>query len=94
VVLGGLRRAERLAGDPAGLDGLSLVVTGAVEGYSRDGFREALETRGASTAGSVSGRTDLLVVGETPGSAKRRAALEEGVPMVRAAALRELPGPD
>lgn len=68
---------------PQTLAGLTLVVTGAVPGYSRDEARDAILARGAKAAGSVSRRTDYVVVGEGAG-AKADKAHELGVPVVAA----------
>jgi DNA ligase (NAD+) len=61
------------------LDGLTVVFTGSVPGYSRSELTELLETNGASVTSSVSGETDYLVVGENPGTRKRERAESEGV---------------
>jgi len=61
------------------LDGLTVVFTGSVPGYTRSELTELLETHGANVTSSVSGETDYLVVGENPGTRKREQADEEGV---------------
>ena len=67
-----LADAERPAGaEPAveqTLAGLTVVVTGTVPGYSRTGAEDAITARGGKAAGSVSARTDFVVVGENAGS--------------------------
>jgi DNA ligase (NAD+) len=50
------------------LEGLSIVVTGSLEGFSRDEATEAITRRGGRAAGSVSKKTAFVVVGEEPGS--------------------------
>ncbi len=50
------------------LEGLSIVVTGSLEGFSRDEAVEAIAVRGGRAAGSVSKKTAFVVVGEAPGS--------------------------
>ncbi|GAB3704522.1 NAD-dependent DNA ligase LigA [Mariniluteicoccus flavus] len=50
------------------LAGLSIVVTGSIEGYTRDGIAEAIVERGGKSASSVSKKTDFVVVGDSPGS--------------------------
>ncbi|HWJ52704.1 MAG TPA: NAD-dependent DNA ligase LigA, partial [Propionibacteriaceae bacterium] len=50
------------------LAGLSMVVTGSLEGYTRDSAAEAITSRGGKVAGSVSKKTSFVVVGESPGS--------------------------
>jgi DNA ligase (NAD+) len=50
------------------LEGLSIVVTGSLEGFSRDEATEAIAERGGRAAGSVSRKTAFVVVGQAPGS--------------------------
>ncbi|MGA9873264.1 MAG: NAD-dependent DNA ligase LigA [Rhodococcus sp. (in: high G+C Gram-positive bacteria)] len=63
------------------LDGMSIVVTGSLENYSRDQAKEAILARGGKAAGSVSKKTAFVVVGESPGS-KHDKAVELGVPVL------------
>jgi DNA ligase (NAD+) len=66
---------------PRTLDGLSIVVTGSLERYSRDEAKEAITARGGRAAASVSKKTAFVVVGESPGS-KHDKAVELGVPVL------------
>ncbi|WP_326798713.1 NAD-dependent DNA ligase LigA [Streptomyces sp. NBC_01808] len=50
------------------LEGLTVVVTGTLQSHTRDGAKEALQTRGAKVTGSVSKKTDFVVSGDNPGS--------------------------
>jgi DNA ligase (NAD+) len=83
---------------PQNLVGKSIVVTGTLEGFSRDSAEEAIKTRGGKSPSSVSARTTALVVGEGPGEAKLTKAREVGVPIldeagfVRLLEEGELPG--
>ena len=63
------------------LAGLTVVVTGSVPGYSRDGATEAIVARGGKASGSVSARTDVVVAGEGAGS-KLDKAVVLGVPVL------------
>ncbi|MEV0028217.1 NAD-dependent DNA ligase LigA [Nocardia sp. NPDC050793] len=63
------------------LEGLSIVVTGSLQGFSRDGAKEAILMRGGKAAGSVSKKTAFVVIGESPGS-KAAKAEEIGVPIL------------
>ncbi|MFI5627648.1 NAD-dependent DNA ligase LigA [Nocardioides sp. NPDC051685] len=63
------------------LEGLTIVVTGSLEDFSRDGAKEAIISRGGKAAGSVSKKTDYVVVGESAGS-KAAKAEELGVPIL------------
>jgi DNA ligase (NAD+) len=71
------------------LSGSTYVITGTLEGFSRDEARKALEAKGAKVADSVSKKTTGVVVGESPGS-KAAKAEQLGVPVLDEAALREL----
>ncbi|MCH6471036.1 NAD-dependent DNA ligase LigA [Sinomonas sp. 5-5] len=65
---GVLMRDEQHASTPRTLEGLTIVVTGSLENYSRDEAKEAIITRGGKAAGSVSKNTDYVVAGENAGS--------------------------
>ncbi|KAA1430293.1 NAD-dependent DNA ligase LigA, partial [Mycolicibacter arupensis] len=60
------------------LEGLSIVVTGSLNGFSRDEAKEAIIARGGRAAGSVSKKTAYVVAGDAPGS-KYDKAVELGV---------------
>ena len=75
---------------PQTLAGMSVVVSGTLEGFSRDEAREAIVSRGGSSPGSVSGRTTALVVGADPGASKLRKAESAGVPVIDEAAFGTL----
>lgn len=66
------------------LAGMSIVVTGSLEGYTRDSAAEAITSRGGKVAGSVSKKTSFVVVGDAPGS-KYDKALELKVPVLSGA---------
>ncbi len=72
---------ERTAEGPGPLAGVSVVVTGTLQHYSRDQATEAIQERGGKVSGSVSKRTSFVVVGESPGS-KHEKALQVGVPVL------------
>ena len=67
--------------EPQTLAGLTIVVTGSLEGYSRDGASEAIVARGGKAASSVSKKTDYVVVGANAGSKADKAA-ELGRPIL------------
>ena len=66
------------------LAGLAVVVTGSLEGFTRDTAAEAITSRGGKVAGSVSKKTSFVVVGESPGS-KFDKAVELKVPILTGA---------
>jgi DNA ligase (NAD+) len=70
---------ERDASVARTLEGLTVVVTGSLEDFSRDSAKEAILARGGKAAGSVSKKTDFVVVGDNAGS-KADKAEQLGVP--------------
>jgi DNA ligase (NAD+) len=86
----GVRMADEVdESTPRTLEGLTIVVTGSLEGFSRDEAKEAILTRGGKASGSVSKKTDYVVVGENAGS-KADKAEELGVPVLDEAGFRRL----
>ncbi len=71
------------------LEGMTVVVTGSLEGFTRDGAKEAIIARGGKAAGSVSKKTDFVVVGENAGS-KAEKAEQLGVPILDEAGFAKL----
>jgi DNA ligase (NAD+) len=67
---------------PRTLEGRPVVVTGALEGYSRESAEEAIVARGGTSPGTVSKKTFALVVGQSPGVTKVAKAERLGVPVV------------
>jgi DNA ligase (NAD+) len=80
---------ERDDSVPRTLEGLTVVVTGSLAGFSRDEAKEAILTRGGKAAGSVSRKTSFVVAGDAPGS-KYDKAVELGVPVLDEAGFRAL----
>ena len=74
---------------PRTLEGLTIVVTGSLDGFSRDEAKEAILARGGKASGSVSKRTDFLVAGENAGS-KHDKAIQLKVPVLDEAGFRDL----
>ncbi|MGN3959782.1 NAD-dependent DNA ligase LigA [Streptomyces sp. WAC8370] len=66
---------------PRPLEGLTVVVTGTLEKFTRDAAKEALQNRGAKVTGSVSKKTSFVVVGDNPGS-KYDKAMQLKVPVL------------
>lgn len=62
------KAAQTTAG--GALDGVKLLITGSVPGYTRDGANEAAAAAGATVASSVSAKLDVLCIGNKPGGSK------------------------
>ncbi|KPC81645.1 NAD-dependent DNA ligase LigA [Streptomyces sp. NRRL S-4] len=80
----GVRMEDEGAGEDEGprpLEGLTVVVTGTLTAYTRDGAKDALQSRGAKVTGSVSKKTSFVVVGDNPGS-KYDKAMQLKVPVL------------
>jgi DNA ligase (NAD+) len=80
---------ERDESVPRTLEGLTVVVTGSLVDFSRDSAKEAILSRGGKASGSVSKKTDYVVVGETAGS-KADKAEQLGVPILDEAGFKAL----
>ncbi len=73
------------------LNGLTFVVTGTLEGFTRDGIKEFIESNGGKSIDSVSKKTSYLVLGENPGS-KFEKAKSLGVKIINEDDLKKLVG--
>ena len=80
---------ERDTSTPQTLSGLTIVVTGSLQGFSRDGAKEAILSRGGKASSSVSRKTDYVVVGDSPGS-KADKAEQLGVPILDEGGFKQL----
>ena len=92
----GVRLAEeRDTSVPRTLEGMTIVVTGSLEGFSRDEAKEAITDRGGKAAAAVSKKTAFVVIGESPGS-KAEKAVQLKVPVLDENGFRVLlaDGPD
>jgi DNA ligase (NAD+) len=86
----GVRMADDVSDKPEqSLAGMTVVVTGTLEGFTREEATLALKERGAKVAGSVSKKTSYVVAGDNPGF-KYDKAVELGVPLLDAAGLQRL----
>jgi len=74
---------------PQTLAGLTLVVTGSLVDFTRDGVSEVIAAHGGKASSSVSKKTDFVVVGEAPGS-KAAKAEELGVQILDEAGFKAL----
>jgi DNA ligase (NAD+) len=80
---------ERDDSTPRTLEGLTIVVTGSLADFSRDGAKEAIVSRGGKASSSVSKKTDYVVVGDSPGS-KADKAEQLGVPVLDEEGFKQL----
>jgi DNA ligase (NAD+) len=79
----GVRTADESVDEgPRPLEGVTVVVTGTLSSYSRDGATEAVQELGGKVTGSVSKKTDFVVVGADPGASKYDKAVKLGVPVL------------
>ena len=81
--------AEKVESLPQTLAGLTFVVTGGLESFSRDGISETIIAHGGKSASAVSKKTDYVLVGMEPGS-KLAKAEELGIPVIDEAKFKEL----
>jgi DNA ligase (NAD+) len=81
---GGVQLADEIEESVAGdlLAGVVLVVTGTLDGFSRDEAKVAVEERGGKVTGSVSGKTTAVVAGDSPGGSKMDKAAQLGVTVI------------
>jgi DNA ligase (NAD+) len=80
---------QKAADLPQTLTGLTFVVTGGLEGFTRDSIAEAITAHGGKASSSVSKKTDYVLVGSDPGS-KMAKAQELGVTIIDEARFLEL----
>ena len=59
---------KRANAEPGTLAGKTIVITGSVEGHSRDELKALVESHGGKVTGSVSAKTDLVIYGDKAGS--------------------------
>jgi len=86
----GVRMADEVdASEARTLEGLTIVVTGSLERFSRDEAKEAILSHGGKASGSVSKKTDYVVAGENAGT-KAAKAEELGVPLLDEDGFRRL----
>ncbi len=88
----GVRLEEEVEAGVAGdlLAGATFVVSGTVEGFTREEAQAAIEVRGGKATGSVSSKTTALIVGDSPGASKTRKAEELGIPILDGETFKKL----
>ncbi|MFZ8979803.1 MAG: helix-hairpin-helix domain-containing protein, partial [Candidatus Nanopelagicales bacterium] len=84
-----LEDAQAAAG-PGSLDGITVVITGSLEGFTRDEATAAVQERGGKVSGSVSKKTDFLVSAGESTSSKYEKAVALGVPILDVIGFRVL----
>lgn len=91
----GVRMAEEHSGGTRPLEGVTVVITGSLLGFSRDEAKEAVQRLGGKASSSVSKKTGFVVAGESPGS-KYDKAVALKVPVLDEAGFQVLldRGPD
>ncbi len=88
----GVRLTDEVDGSVPGdlLAGSTFVVSGTVEGFTREEAQSAIESRGGKAASSVSGKTTALIVGDSPGASKTKKAEEIGIPIIDGQTFKKL----
>jgi len=69
------RLSDRLAG-------MTFVVSGVFENFSRDDLKKTIESHGGKNIGSISSKTSYLIAGENMGPEKRKKAEKLGIPII------------
>jgi DNA ligase (NAD+) len=69
--------------------GKTCVITGTLSRMSRNEAKALLQQQGAKVSGSVSGKTDYVIVGDNPGSKAAKAA-ELGIEIIDEETLQEM----
>lgn len=72
------------------LAGTTFVVSGTIEGFTREEAQAAIEQRGGKATGSVSSKTTALIVGDSPGASKTNKAEELGIPIIDGETFRHM----
>lgn len=78
----GLQMSGQWAAAGGVLDGMTLVVSGVFDHFSRDEIKADIERHGGKVSGSVSGKTSFLVAGDKMGPEKRQKAVKLGVQII------------
>lgn len=86
----GLQMSGQWATTSGPLTGLTFVVSGVFENYSRDGIKADIEQHGGRVAGSISSKTSYLLAGEKMGPEKRKKAESLGVPIISESEYQKL----
>jgi len=88
----GVRLEDEVAPGVSGdlLAGTTFVISGTIEGFTREEAQAAIEQRGGKATGSVSSKTTALIVGESPGASKTRKAEELGIPIIDGEIFRKV----
>jgi DNA ligase (NAD+) len=74
------------------LAGLSIVISGVFEKYSRDELKSMIEQHGGKNSSSISARTDYILAGENMGPSKYEKAQKLGVPIIDEAQFLDMLG--
>lgn len=78
----GLQMSAEFGTRSSELDGMTLVVSGVFNHFSRDEIKADIERHGGKVSGSISGKTTYLVAGENMGPEKRKKAEKLGVQII------------
>ena len=84
------RSAEESTPASDTLKGLTFVVSGVFQHFSRDGIKASIEANGGKVSGSISKKTSYVLAGDNMGPEKRKKAEELGVPVIDEEAYRRM----
>ncbi len=73
---------EYLSGKTDKLNGLSIIISGTFNKYSRDELKEMIEKNGGKNVGSISKKTDYVLAGENMGPSKLEKAIQLKIPVI------------
>lgn len=73
---------EKMGNRTEKLKGLSFIISGTFQKYSRDGLKELIEKNGGKNVGSISKKTDYVLAGENMGPSKLEKATQLGIPVI------------
>ena len=76
------------------LQGLTIVVSGVFQHFSRDEIKASIQQHGGKASGSISGKTSYLLAGDNMGPEKRKKAEKLGVPIISESDYERMIGAD
>ncbi|MFC2125460.1 NAD-dependent DNA ligase LigA [Bacteroidota bacterium] len=72
------------------LEGLTFVISGTFDNYGRDELKSLIKQHGGKVLSAISGNLDYLLAGENMGPAKRRKAVDLGIPIINESDFKKM----